>query len=407
MTRPTPAFKFQMTVPQQTQFSPAVDQNLKNSAKSVESKVQQTTLTSSAQAPSRRSEQTNGTAPLPDSDMPTKHETPSGSHTTLAPIPSVQTTGNGYESEKSNTDGSGTAERESKFNAYRLVDITPAKPKHHVVAAGRPKIGTLDLFLRKCFRESQPGKHLHRCVGVGCNVTFSNRNLQRTIKHARVCNKLPKSLRTKAKQLAAKNALSKRVLDSGSEPEAVQTKGEPDMEGEARGAQQLETKVKTEDGRSVPTNEWFEEARKLGRDERHKRLDFAILLLVCAAGLPTYIVSRPEWWRMLMVADPTYTPATREKLETEQIVSEAENVMAKQLEYLRSQENLTISCDGGTTKGREAFWTIHVSTPKRKVYLMECREATSESHTGVWIKNLVLEVCYVNASDRPAATDTF
>jgi hypothetical protein len=317
----------------------------------------------------------------------------------------VQTTGtaaNGYESEKSDRDESGTAEHEKRSNAYRLVDITSAKPKHHV-AGGRPTKSTLDLFLQKCFRESQPGKHLYRCIGVGCNVTFSNRNLQRTIKHARVCNKLPKTLRTKAKQLAAKNALSKRVLDSDSE--AAQTSNEQDKEGE--GAQQLETIKKTEDGRSVPTKEWFEEARKLGRDERHKRLDFAILLLVCAAGLPTYMVSRPEWWRMLMVADPTYRPATREKLETEQIVSEAENVMAKQLEYLRSQEKLTISCDGGTTKGREAFWTIHVSTPNRKVYLMECREATSESHTGVWIKNLVLEVCYVNASDRPPAADTF
>ena len=216
------------------------------------------------------------------------------------------------------------------------------------------------------------------------------------MKHARVCNKLPKTLRTKAKQLAANNALSKRVLDS----DGQQSDNEEDKEHE--GAQQVDTMKKTEDGRSVPTNEWFEEARTLGRDERHKRLDFAILLLICAASLPTYIVSRPEWRRMLMVADPTYTPAMQEKLETEQIVSEAENVMAKQLECLRTQENLTISCDGGTTKGREAFWTIHVSTPKRKVYLMEGREATSESHTGVWIKNLVLEVCYymifINAS---------
>ena len=94
---------------------------------------------------------------------------------------------------------------------------------------------------------------------------------------------------------------------------------------------------------------------------------------------------------MFTVADPTYTPATREKLETEHIVSEAENVMAKQLQYLRTQENLTVSCDGGTTKGGEAFWTIHISTPNRKVYLMECREATSESHTGVWIKDVVLK----------------
>ena len=56
------------------------------------------------------------------------------------------------------------------------------------------------------------------------------------------------------------------------------------------------------------------------------------------------------------------------------------------------QENIMISCDGGTSKGREVFWTIHVSTsPKRKVCLMECCEATSECHTGVWIKNFVLE----------------
>lgn len=376
-----------MTVPQQTQFkfSPTVK---KNSAKSIAKTTVQTTLTS----PAHHADQITATAPLPP-DLPTIHEKPS--HATA--IPSVQTTGNEYESDRSDT-----AKHENNFNAHRLVDITPAKVKHHI-AAGRPKKSTLDLFLQKCFRESQPGKHLHRCVGVGCNVTFSNRNLQRTIKHARICNKLPKNLRTKAKQLAAKSALSKRVLESDSE--AAQTNDEQEKEGE--GAQQVETTKKTEDGRLVSTHEWFEEARKLGRDERHKMLDFAILLLICAAGLPTYIVSRPEWRRMLMIANPTYTPAMREKLETEQIVSEAENVMAKQLEYLRSQENLTISCDGGTTRGREAFWTIHVSTPKRKVYLMECREATSDSHTGVWIKNLVLEVCcYVNASDWPSA-DTF
>ena len=174
--------------------------------------------------------------------------------------------------------------------------------------------------------------------------------------------------------------------------EAEQTDNEQNVEHVFSQVDITKKTEETEDGRSVPTNKWFEEACTLGRDERHKRLDFAVLLLICVAGLPTHIVSRPEWRRMLAVADPTYMPATQEKLETEQIVSKVENVMAKQLEYLRTQEDLTISCDGGTTKGREAFWTIHVSTPKRKVYLMEGHEATSESHTGVWIKNLVLKV---------------
>jgi hypothetical protein len=192
----------------------------------------------------------------------------------------------------------------------------------------------------------------------------------------------------KAKELAAKKALLKRVLDSGAK--RTDDKQSKDQEGKAQVVKKNE-----EDGRSVPTAEWFTEARTLGRVEHHKRLDFAILLLICAAGLPTHLVSRPEWRRVFTVADPTYTPATREKLETEQIVSEAENVMAKQLQYLRTQENLTVSCNGGTTKGREAFWTVHVSTPNRKVYLMDCREATSELHTAVWIKDFVLEVCVI------------
>lgn len=367
-----------MTIPQQTKFSPVVPQ--RNTPKSAFKAPTQTLLASSgfhtaeAQQPSTYSKKRSITPPphLPKKRKKVSH---------APPIASLQT--DRYESENSDTDQPTTPTRD-KFDGYRLIDITPTKPKR-LSAPGRPKKTALDIFLRKCFRESQPGKHLYRCVGEGCSITFSNRNLRRTLKHARTCNKLPKHLRLKAKESAAKNALSKKVLDS----EAEKTDHEQNQDGV--GEVQVARKKTKEDGRLVPTAEWFEEARTLGRDERHKRLDFAILLLICAAGLPTHLVSRPEWRRVFTVADPTYTPATREKLETEHIVSEAENVMAKQLQYLRTQENLTVSCDGGTTKGGEAFWTIHVSTPNRKVYLMECREATSESHTGVWIKDVVLE----------------
>lgn len=61
--------------------------------------------------------------------------------------------------------------------------------------------------------------------------------------------------------------------------------------------------------------------------------------------------------------------------------------------YLKTQEDLTISYDGGTSRGRESFWTLHISAPTdERVYLIEVREATSESHTAVWIKDFVLEV---------------
>ena len=145
-----------MTVPQQTQFkfSPTVK---KNSAKSIAKTTVQTTLTS----PAHHADQITATAPLPP-DLPTIHEKPS--HATA--IPSVQTTGNEYESDRSDT-----AKHENNFNAHHLVDITPAKVKHHI-AAGRPKKSTLDLFLQKCFREWQPGKHLHRVLELGAMSLF-------------------------------------------------------------------------------------------------------------------------------------------------------------------------------------------------------------------------------------------
>ena len=144
--------------------------------------------------------------------------------------------------------------------------------------------------------------------------------------------------------------------------------------------------------RKLDETAWFEEAKKLGRKDRHQMLDLAIVKLFCCSGIPTHIAEIPVWKALLVYADPSYTPASRATLEEVHIPGEAENIHEIQLAYLKTQENITVSCDGGTTRGKEAFWTIHMSTLDRQVYLMDVREATSVSHTAVWIKNIVLEV---------------
>jgi hypothetical protein len=117
-----------------------------------------------------------------------------------------------------------------------------------------------------------------------------------------------------------------------------------------------------------------------------------VVKLFCCSGIPTYISDLDVWKDLLYLADPTYSPASRAKLEEVQIIGEAENIQQLQTAYLRTKENLTVSCDGGTAIGGASFFTVHMSTEERKVYLMEVREATAESHTAVWIKDLVLEV---------------
>lgn len=121
-------------------------------------------------------------------------------------------------------------------------------------------------------------------------------------------------------------------------------------------------------------------------------MDLKLVILFCAGGLPTSLAAQWYWADIWALADPKYRLPSRDRLDNKLIPSEQAAIADVQLKALRNEWNLTISFDGGTTTGREAFWTVNVSDMKRNVYLLEGREATGVSHTGVWIKNLVLEV---------------
>jgi hypothetical protein len=133
--------------------------------------------------------------------------------------------------------------------------------------------------------------------------------------------------------------------------------------------------------RKVEETGWFDDAKKLGRKERHRKLDLAVVKLICCSGIPSHISDLDAWKGVFTYADPTYKPASHAKLEETHIIGEAESIHEIQLAYLKTQQNNTVSCDGGTTKGREAFWTLHMSTADRKVFLMDVREATAVSHS--------------------------
>ncbi|KAF9477045.1 hypothetical protein BDN70DRAFT_811256 [Pholiota conissans] len=276
-----------------------------------------------------------------------------------------------------------------------LVDIPP--PATRSALGGRPKLKILDDILRKCHRTSEPLKILYRCAG-NCGRLYSNRNTSRAVRHATGCHRLPAKVREDAQVYAASKAPSAILLatkdvkekEIGSE-EHANTPGTILVVKRAKiGANSsLPTK------KANPVEGLVEEARRAGKVKRHRMLDLAIVKLICSAGLPSHVVDLDEWKEAFITADHTYVPVTRAKLEEEQIIGEAARIRELQIAYLQTQENITVSCDGGTN-ARKAFWTLHMSTqgpgPLRKVYLMDVREATSERHTAVWIKDFVLEV---------------
>ena len=147
---------------------------------------------------------------------------------------------------------------------------------------------------------------------------------------------------------------------------------------------------------SEPMDTTFKSFRVKVAKQCQAAADLAIVKLFCVAGLPTYLATYPEWHNLLTTLWPTYKPADCTKLEDVQIVAEAAFVQKKVLDILRAKEDLTVSYDGGTSRGHEAFWMIHVSTSYHHVYFVGGQEATRESHTGLWIRNTVNMVCIIS-----------
>jgi hypothetical protein len=281
------------------------------------------------------------------------------------------------------SEGEGSSGEIVMYDPADLVDDpNPRKKASH---GGRPANPILDKILQRCHRTSHPKKTLYRCAGENCGITFVNRNLKRSVRHAVGCFRLPKETRQLAKQHAATRAPSKLL-----ENELAKADG---LGVESRIVATKKRRIAVDETRTENSSRLYNMAKKEGKQLRHRKLDLAVVKLFCVAGLATDISDLNEWKDVLYIADPSYHPPSRARLEEELIIGEAEEIQERQLAYLRTQENLTVSCDGGTTRNQEAFWTTHISSMERRVYMMEMREATHESHTAVWIKRNVLEVC--------------
>ncbi|KAK0443499.1 hypothetical protein EV421DRAFT_2081612 [Armillaria borealis] len=134
------------------------------------------------------------------------------------------------------------------------------------------------------------------------------------------------------------------------------------------------------------------QSTKKGREAKNRLLDLKLVILFCAGSLPTNLASQWYWKDLWALADPKYPLPLRDQIENKLIPAEQASINDIQLKALRNEWNLTISFDGGTTTGREAFWTINVSDMRRNVYLLEGKEATSVSHTAAWIKDFAMSV---------------
>ena len=257
-------------------------------------------------------------------------------------------------------------------NPNGLVQLPYPKKKTGRHAGGAPRNDLMDQLVMYCYSEVDgPDAKKWGCI-ARCGRTWSSRNFNRVLKHASECRKLTIDLRELARDKSAEKAPSQKL--------------------ENNAERQLGPNKQNESHKITIFNSF----QIKGRADRDEAINLAIIKFICAAGLPTHIISYQEWTDLLNLLCPSYHPPNRSMLEDDLIVSEANKVRRNILTQLKNEWNLTISFDGGTSRGRDSYWTIHVSTEERKVHLIETVLATDVSHTAEWIEQQAMGVIYVN-----------
>jgi hypothetical protein len=251
-----------------------------------------------------------------------------------------------------------------------FVDIPWKKPP--TTKGGAKRDGVMDQLTVKCYISSDPSQApIHRCV-ANCGFYLTTRTKSRWLKHATLgCNKIV-TYNPDLKALATTEAMK----SSPSERLAAVQEAESDTHDTKR--------RKTNGG----IESFVEDGQKLGLKRRKAQLDFDTTILWATQSLPPTLLDKTAWKNVITTSSggKLMTP-TREQMMYELIPAEALTVQAKQNSILSKSTNLTLSYDGGTSRGREAFFLYHVSITGGETYMVYGREATEESHTGEWIKD--------------------
>ncbi|TFY55990.1 hypothetical protein EVJ58_g7909 [Rhodofomes roseus] len=255
---------------------------------------------------------------------------------------------------------------------------------------GRPRKPLLDRLTR--LLSPVDGRKRYACAGKNCRQTWSGRTLGRVLGHASRCQLLSSARRMEAHKASSDDAPSARferaAVELGRRAEAGSVSGAlmPNLARPSNTSTSTTTKTKQ-----------LKLDLILGETSRgwlKAQLDPIVLKLVCCGGISPQIVDSQWWKKMWEIANNKYLPVSRSTLEETQIPQEAEYVRRKQIERLRTQNNLTLTYDGGANRRHQSFYTVHVTTaaPDRRAFLVDVIAGSRVSHTADWLSRKIVKV---------------
>lgn len=229
-------------------------------------------------------------------------------------------------------------------------------------------------------RPDPDSKPLVRCVGsaVCKQIWVQPRNLKRILGHAKGCGSLSAELRREVMQvLAAKSVGMKLELDGVITSSMVAPEDpEQTVSGERMDAKSSES--------------FFEQAKASGRKQLKNHGDHALTLLIACSGIPPGFVDSAVFKDFIsIVSQGKYTGPCSTTVRDTLMPQEAARIGLMIREYLRGERDLTMSFDGGHIRKLKGVYTIHLTTPGRRVFLMGLNDASRVSHTAKYILEIL------------------
>ncbi|KAF8601985.1 hypothetical protein BDV93DRAFT_474979, partial [Ceratobasidium sp. AG-I] len=230
------------------------------------------------------------------------------------------------------------------------------EPEMTASAIGRSRNELLDKVTKPCRLITDPSVRRYRCRGEGCGWSWAEpRSSYRVLKHTRQCAGLDPSLRQESEQHNAATSLAARIHTFNSETSVLTPLENPEA-----------LRQKTE------------------------KVNHALLKLLCDRMIPPSVVDCPKWKDFVHSLDENIDTASGSTIAVKFVTTEAAFICGESIKRLSQLQNLTLSFDGGTTRGGESVYTVHVTDPlTREAHLVECSEETGVSHTAEHIRSVL------------------
>ncbi|KAJ7256409.1 ribonuclease H-like domain-containing protein [Mycena rebaudengoi] len=263
---------------------------------------------------------------------------------------------------------------------WPITDLQDDEPSPAITATttkrGPKPNPLLDRLVISCHSISDPTIERVRCSGVGCHESMAQpRSSSQILTHASECRYLSQQLRDEALLASAGQSLGAQVVDTAA----------------------------TNDGIFASFKRAGADNKAAARTAQIEKTNYLTMNLLCDAGLPPALLGNPAFRALTEHLEPANGIKVASTVSSIYIPAEAARVTQLAIEELKKQYNLNLGYDGGTTMRQQSIYTLHVTTPDREVYFIKGDEASGFSHTGVHIKNLILEVMDLIGRDQFAS----